>query len=466
MTSKKKMFNLDTDDQLFCSKLIQKINFIALIILIIACSSILVGLFIPVSVDKEFEILFTIKAMIIKVAGLAGILLFAVNLIARTLLLGHKTITYSLIKNPWNILLLFILVCGAIAINNAQYRVSSVLGHSYSYSGYLAFLSYSGIFMLGSLITKEKHKLILFKILTIFSLILAGLVLIKEGFNFDFIAFRGGRCLPYSGTFVNPNHYGYLLSAICTLSLCLSLFSKNKKDKTLYIISFAINSLVLALNQSFGPFIGICIALVFISVYLLIKNYRENWKKFFIIWTIFIIIFARFGGRLISYDVPHFFLDIKQMFNYIFNQESGVDVIEQLNSIDNSRLGVWTRAISLILDKPIFGYGPDMSSTAYFIKYSWVMVPHNQFLQVALEMGIPAGISYFVAVIWIIVRCFRKFKYMPDSTKTAAICMGAFAVSAFFAIILPIADFVFWMMLGLVNGWFHQQIDVNLIKGE
>lgn len=94
-------------------------------------------------------------------------------------------------------------------------------------------------------------------------------VLLVSGFLLVFISFCtlldpvffGGSVRANRAIFNNSNHYGYYLCIITMLSATMFIKDKNISVKLISLISFVLTSFMLVINNTFGAYLGVMIAL-------------------------------------------------------------------------------------------------------------------------------------------------------------------------------------------------------------
>ncbi|MBI2463600.1 O-antigen ligase family protein [Candidatus Peregrinibacteria bacterium] len=138
------------------------------------------------------------------------------------------------------------------------------------------------------------------------------------------------------------------------------------------------------------------------------------------------------------------------------NQEKATSIRE--------RLDFWEGSVKLALEKPFFGYGPYSFQFSYpHLQKVFLALsdhPHNLFLKVAAELGIPALIVlilFFLSFCW---TCVKRFKFLEGSERQMAIILAASAGGALFHAELDynfnfIATIVlFWILLAFLRSCF------------
>ncbi|MDO5476613.1 MAG: O-antigen ligase family protein [Eubacteriales bacterium] len=88
----------------------------------------------------------------------------------------------------------------------------------------------------------------------------------------------------------------------------------------------------------------------------------------------------------------------------------------KLNSLLSGRLPIWKIAVKAITSSPQtlrYGVTPDFifSSMNEAAGYKLQMYTHNQFLEIALALGIPSLLLFIIFILYTILNCVRLFKY-------------------------------------------------------
>lgn len=131
------------------------------------------------------------------------------------------------------------------------------------------------------------------------------------------------------------------------------------------------------------------------------------------------------------------------------------------DTFGSGRIYIWRSVLPLIQERPVFGGGPETLGLRGDIQFerfseelgimlrSYVDTAHNEYLNIAVELGIPALVFYLGSLICGAVFWVKK---SPESSA-AAICgagvMG-YCVQAFFGISSVVSAPFFWLTLGLL----------------
>lgn len=165
------------------------------------------------------------------------------------------------------------------------------------------------------------------------------------------------------------------------------------------------------------------------------------------------------------------YLNIYEKFDAITKPKTfGFEGREKLGS---ARGYIWSRSLPLIFDRPLVGYGPDTFTLAfpqndYVGKYNaygttntLVDKAHNLFIQIAMNSGLIALVSYLSLFVILIVR-FVKSNANDRLTVSNAIQSGTFTalfayfVASFFNDSTVQVSPVFWGILALAFVSFKQ----------
>jgi len=112
---------------------------------------------------------------------------------------------------------------------------------------------------------------------------------------------------------------------------------------------------------------------------------------------------------------------------------------------------VWRHSLNMSKDSPIFGTGPD---TFYYAMFNYLQQagvtlgenfdnPHNEYVAILSNNGIPALAIYVTLLAWVLIALFRR-KQWP-----LAMAIGCFALQGFFSFSICLVTPMFWAVLGM-----------------
>ena len=430
---------------------------IALVLLLLLSLQVLYGLFEPVVTQMELVALFYGKTIIIRILGYLGIANWLIDFYCKVYIHKKNALKWTFLKRPWTGLLAILLVWAFFAIAIARDRRLAFFGGPYRYEGFLSYLAYAGIFLNASLIKNEKYRKIIFISIAVISTTLANLTLFRELLGFKFLMNRGGFVGAYSATFINSNHYGYYLCVSLAVIAGLFTMSDSLKGKIIYGICFGINTIVLLYNAALGAWLAIVLGLIVLFVFDWIrKGFKKAWPVLILLIGLIGLSFVINNHRIIS-DLGAFAGEMGDAASTIGSDDP--DDQAALDKIGSSRGVLWRKTIDVILANPVMGIGTDNVQL-----YIGNEIPHNEYLQIAANLGFPGLALYLSALVSLCIGLVKNLKKLSDGIIIAFIAMIAYCASAFVGISIPVAAFQLFLFLGLLNGWFKSRDDETMNK--
>ncbi|MBL7154956.1 MAG: O-antigen ligase family protein [Candidatus Portnoybacteria bacterium] len=247
--------------------------------------------------------------------------------------------------------------------------------------------------------------------------ILFALFLSGTGVAFVALYYWLNNNLTYDGRlrafYLSPNHLAMYLSPILILSFYLySSFKKNIHKIILFIVHCSL-FIVIYLTYSYGAWLGVIGALIFIS-------FSRVFKRKFIYLTIFLVLLVALFFSWQNFSYPSW----------------------------QSRLIIWQSAGTIIKDHSLIGIGPGMFQK-YYLDYQakfppyleWaVPQPHNLFLAFWLQTGLLGLIGF----IWLLVIFFRQGMRLRI-LNTKYLILNTFLMAAMIYILIHgLVDTTYW----------------------
>lgn len=317
----------------------------------------------------------------------------------------------------------------------------SLHGSSYRQEGLLMYIAYCGFFGCGYIAAKGNKLPVLFNLFTGVALILSILMIInspKINGNFHMEQIHS--------VFYQKNHAGYYFCIATILSSIelLNLNLKVKKDALKIIIRLIIIGFLLygnILTNSTGSFLAIIFggcALIFASA-LFNKSLLKH-AILILVTFLIVTILSVFTGKSPLLDALQVFID----FGTIIKDTRS----EEALAAGTTRWRLWLHAIDFIKEKPLFGFGPDNLEEPYLAVGLTDTRPHNEFLQHAAALGIPAGLLYLISVIIFTATYFKK--KISNPLIIGLVCtVGAYIFSSLFGNTMFYTAPFFFMIYGM-----------------
>ncbi len=338
----------------------------------------------------------------------------------------------------------------------------SFFGDSYRLEGLSTYIAYAGIFILASHITSNKFNRLISETFVAVATILSLICFIDyQELNFAFSIYFPDRAI-----FANINHYGYYLCM--ALPAAVGLFVTDNKIeskiknciKTAFrIAELALLSYSLIKAKSMGPLVAVMIALLALIILSIFVNKRKLKR---VLCSVAIVIMVctitSIGTWNILGDFRKTANDASILKEAITDKEVNTDEenypeannnSEQLLEIGSRRGILWINAVKFIKEKPLFGFGPDNLGQAYTIAGAKNDRPHNEILQFAASLGIPAAIFYICGLYCLLLMFIKKFKCISMEILCSYCVIGSYLVSSMFGNTMFYTTPFYFMLLGM-----------------
>ena len=328
----------------------------------------------------------------------------------------------------WDICFMLLLAWGLISVLLAKDKELAVIG-SHRMDGYFSYAIYAAVYVGVRTLKNEKIKLWLIRSLSIAATFLC----------FDFII-KGSD----TSIFFNRNHFAYLLTLSTMLLAGLFTYATKLWIKVIYLILFSINLFTLINADTLGSYLAVLFGMGFLFVFMLISKKEKN---FMISSVILIILFIT-----ISIAVDHQTHILRKSFNVFGNDlEKIATNAEDADMAGSFRIKLWKHSFVYIKEKPLFGYGPEGTYNAWLFEDDMGNDrPHNEYIQCALFMGIPAALFYLTGLFMLFFHCIKNRKQLPSYAIISGVAVFAYCISAFFGNTMFYTTPYFFMMLGML----------------
>ena len=225
-----------------------------------------------------------------------------------------------------------------------------------------------------------------------------------------------------------------------------------------------------------SSWIALAVASIFGIIYI-IKNFNKDiLKRTIILASCFTIIFIfvlkppTFIENIIcNYKYSNF---IDDRFKSLYNDFDNIVNNENLNSVGSGRLEIWYLTLKLTSQVPLLGTGPDtlkdgiiyklpLDALNYFYERNAIFdKAHNEYLQIAATIGIPALIIYLAFLMQILFN--QKNLFKNSGLFILIIPIIAYITQAFSNISTIGVAPIFWFLLGVIqNKIFVKDIEAE-----
>ena len=348
----------------------------------------------------------------------------------------------SLRQKPWFYLLALLLMWAVVSSFASDYYYHAFAGGFYVRDGLSSYFIYAAVFLCASVIRNEEYRRRLLRVFAAVICCLALIMVIQESVDNDFLNY----CFPArrSAVFNHFNHFGYTLcmATICLAGLFLYDRKASKVMRVLYIAGVFFLLYSLTINDTFGAILATLIALPLILI-LYVRSGRKLRTR--TVALVLLLVLAAGGAYfLLASSKDSLLVNFTQ---FKLDLVKIIDQTDDAGSAGTGRLKLWRETVQRITERPVFGFGPE----GFFGKnaISEPSRPHNEYLQIAGFLGIPALLIYLAALFTLAYRQWKHSRELPPMVLVAAGMAAAYLISAFVGNpVFNTAPYL-WLFLGL-----------------
>ena len=349
----------------------------------------------------------------------------------------------------------FLALCVLIILSTIINHTESPLLFGYTVRGegiFFLLLYFLVFYRCGSKIKGEKVKYAIIYFFLITSIVIGILSLI----DFFVVKIKIFSAASFTAIFYHFNFYAYYLTIAIMLSAALFALEKNNAARIFAFFSLCLNSVVLAFNNSFGGFLACLVAFVFLIVAASIKKGKFSFSSLAALLVFLAICFA------VGLKYESFFSELVKLGGDV---EKIATNAEDADSAGTARWGLWRATWGYIKERPFIGYGIEGTVERLAADTGQEKV-HNEYLDYAVEYGIPAALLYIAGLISIFIKSLIRRKSVDNATLVCLTASLGYIGSAFFGnrmiFILPF----FFIFLGLANNTEPPYEKLSLEKEE
>lgn len=350
--------------------------------------------------------------------------------------------------NPWILPWFALLVWTIVPMAFSKYPLKTFFGTTYLSAGYITHIFMFGVMGCAAML-KEKDRETVFRLM----------VGVADGLALIFIAFEYripviGKMAASGGmsVYTNQNHYGYYLTIACLIMIggfykCVNTHSQIKWT-LFYLFSLIFNLYILMINNTMGVYLGILFATLIVIIIWKCARKKLGIAAFvplgiIAIYTVFSFLgwipASRTGnGQTVAESIM---IMVRDFFKVSQKTEGYMEA-------GSGRWQLWTDTVHLIFERPIVGYGPDVPYDMAGEIFS--DVPHNEYLECALYLGIPGLLLYLGGLFTLLVNKCKNLKNLSIDTIVAAGAAISYLISSFFGVRKLNAVCFFFLFMGML----------------
>jgi len=271
----------------------------------------------------------------------------------------------------------------------------------------------------------------------------------------DFI--RVGWRAPFS-TMGNPN----FLSSYLVLLLPLWAFVFVHKGKYIHLIASAVLYFTLLLTMTRSGQVGM-LPILALAMYYCYHNAGAR-RRFGVLLLLFLLITAAFNASQDGGLVRRFGTIATDAVQVVTRNDDAYRA-------GSNRFYIWTRTWELVRERPLLGHGPETLDIIFVERHGEEMLrlfnavyavdkAHNEYLHIAVSSGIPAAMLYLAFALSVLLRAWRQRSNLIVFVVATAIV--GYMAQAFFNISVVSVAYLFWILLGVLDG----QVRKNANEGD
>jgi putative inorganic carbon (HCO3(-)) transporter len=253
--------------------------------------------------------------------------------------------------------------------------------------------------------------------------------------------------------FDNPNFFGSYLVLVIMLTISVYLNSQKKSRSSFYLITISLAFIALIFSGTRSGWVGVFCGIIFVSFFVIMKR-KYLWKKWvtLLITLTLLVVLINIAEKGSLYNrVGTLFSD---SYRIVTDKSTGEE--------GSFRLFIWKKSLPLVPKYFWVGSGPDTFAYVFpndqekkgFFGDMIVDKAHNEYLQMAITLGVPALLTYLYLLFVILRNAFKAVKNV-QLDKEKILLYGlistifSYLVQAFFNIsTVPVAP-IFWAILGM-----------------
>ena len=376
------------------------------------------------------------------------------------IILKRKELKFDLIDKTLLAFLILIVLSTIFSINVPK----AILGEENRYEGLLTFIVYFLTYYCAKYHFSYNKYLKNFAFATVLITSVTGILQYYNLFPIYLIFNIPHPSSVALSTFGHRNFFGSFLAIVVPIFMALYIIKKKKAYLIISLVSFW--AMLVSMTRS--SWVGLAVASIFGLIYI-IKNFN---KEIFIralqiiIGSAAIFVFVltppQFISNLINKNSKYY--SIEGRLNLVENDISNIlgdESVQQKANSGSGRIGIWMATLNSIAKEPFLGTGPDTLKDAlinnsveyvvYRLGYYHEIVDkaHNEYLQIAATIGIPALIIYLAFLAQIIFK--EKNIFRNNNTFIFWVSIISYLAQAFFNISTIGVAPIFWLLLGVVQ---------------
>ncbi|MDD3164309.1 MAG: O-antigen ligase family protein [Oscillospiraceae bacterium] len=341
-------------------------------------------------------------------------------------------------------LLLWSCVSTALAADRSR----ALLGDWHRLDGLTSYFLYGGIFLLANRVRTPRYRGWVLHTFLGTAAVMCLLCAVNWTPLMNFLGMESDKAV-----FYNQNHFGYYLTLAWTAAAgVFTAGTQSRKQSAFLLGTLAAVSVCLVRCRTLGALIAVLCGAALLVVFTWFLD-RTRVRRAAVAILLSAAVFAACSTQL--WDLRQEAKTLTQDIAVTISGEQSGDESGEANMVGspgNGRLILWKYGVQFITEKPLFGYGPENLGVEYLRYLDDADVssrPHNELIQIAACLGVPALIFYCLAM-WCLLWLFiRRYRAMNLSVLGLYCTVFAYLVSSLFGNSMIYTTPFFFLFLGL-----------------
>lgn len=251
-----------------------------------------------------------------------------------------------------------------------------------------------------------------------------------------------------NATLNNSNIFANFITIFIPMAFSIYILKGEKNNWFYNILLFT--GMLISLARS--AYLAFGVYTILILIYILKNKNKKYIKRFAILSVCFVILCG-----IVNYASDNRISKRGElMVKETYSMKDGIT-----DKMGSSRIYYWKVVLMLISERPLLGYGPDtikyaikyvhpdiFKSFFYSTKGAIIEKAHNEWLQIAATMGIPAMLIYTAFIVLVLKDNLKTFMRNKVSFVFTTILIGYLVQALFNISVIGVAP-IFWLILGL-----------------
>lgn len=332
-----------------------------------------------------------------------------------------------LIRSPWNLCFLAMLLWAIPATLLAKDPSLAFWGSDYRYEGLFTYFMYAGIFCLAQIVKRRTYRFGYFRIFVLVACLLSVGVILQDagvpGVSEVFYVVR-------ATVFFQFNHMGYYLCMSTLCAMGLVVLEDSAVWRGIMAAAAFLQMYALLVNSTLGGYLGVLVGLVALMIFTCIRSRtqvdgRLRRRALWVTVAIFIVTtLMSYGGLVPTSSGENMQVNLETMFSDTADLAAG-----EGDMAGHGRMTLWKTGLQMIPKHPMFGFGPEHMDEELMATI-WNDRIDNEFIQYAISLGIPGALFYLVGLFLLAFARAKNLKQLSPEVILSAVCVFGYLCSS------------------------------------